>query len=348
MRAALDRPAISVAMSVYNNAPFLRPAIDSILAQSFGDFEFLIVNDGSTDGSAEIIDSYAARDARIRPIHQENRGLVASLNRLIEEARAPLIARMDGDDICRADRFALQVDFMNRNPDYGVVGGWATGIDEQGRDVDWGGLDQPTDHQGFLDALEDKPLMCHPLATMRTELVRAAGGYRAQYRHCEDYDLWLRLSEISKLCSLPERLILYRYSPAQVSSRHVVTQAVGAAVAWQAHLERIAGRPDPTDGLEALPPLGELDSLFGRHGVSRAVRDSVVPKLTYSKQALSGEGFDYLIAHVREDGDRDELWRTMLRMVRFGLPIRALRLALALAAPRSASRPRARTSPSTA
>src|SRR4028118_645432 len=109
MSAAPATPAITVAMSVYNNAPFLRAAIESILAQSFGDFEFLIVNDGSSDGSGAIIDSYAPRgprarppallasyaaaDPRVRATPQPNRGLVASLNRMIDEARAPLIAR---------------------------------------------------------------------------------------------------------------------------------------------------------------------------------------------------------------------------------------------------------------
>ncbi len=94
-------PAISVAMSVYNGETFLADAIESVLAQSFGDFEFLLLDDGSRDGSADIIRSYAAKDARIRPIMRENRGLIASLNQLIAESRAPLIARMDDDDICQ-------------------------------------------------------------------------------------------------------------------------------------------------------------------------------------------------------------------------------------------------------
>ena len=210
MTASPASPAITVAMSVYNNARFLAEAIESILAQTYGDFEFLIVNDGSSDGSGEIIDAYAGRDPRVRPIHQRNRGLVASLNRMIEEARAPLIARMDGDDVSAPERFERQAAFLAANPDHGVIGAWATSIDEQGRDCDNGGLDQPTDHEGFLDALFDKPLMCHPAAMLRTGVVRAASGYRGAYRHCEDYDLWLRLSERTKLCSLPERLLLYR------------------------------------------------------------------------------------------------------------------------------------------
>lgn len=332
MTSAPASPAISVAMSVYNNAPFLRDAIESILAQSVTDFEFLIVNDGSNDGSAEIIDAYAARDPRVRPMHQQNRGLVASLNRLVTEARAPLIARMDGDDVSVPDRFARQVEFLARNPDHGVVGAWATSIDEQGRTCDTGGLDQPTTHQGFLAALKDKPLMCHPSVMMRSEVVRAAGGYRAAFRHCEDYDLWLRLSERTRLCSLPERLILYRYSDSQVSEKHVVAQAIGAAVAWLAHVEREAGRPDPTEGLEQLPPVDALDALFNQPGIARAVREMVAPRLVYSPVALGGPGYELVLSHVR-DGAREGMWKTAARLLRFGKPLRAMKLATALALP---------------
>lgn len=331
MTGAPATPAITVAMSVYNAAPFLGPAIESILAQTLGDFEFLIVNDGSSDGSAEIVDSYAARDSRIRPIHQENRGLVASLNRMIAEARAPLIARMDGDDISKPERFARQVAFLQANPDFGVVGSLTVNIDEAGNES-WLNADQPTDWDGFRAALKDKPLLCHPSAMIRTEVLRAAGGYRAAFKHCEDYDLWLRLSERTKLCSLPERLLLYRYSASQVSEKHIYVQALGAAIAWLAHVEREAGRPDPIDGLGELPPVDELDSLFGRAGVSRAVREIVAPRLIYSPVALKGDGYDLVLSHVR-DGAREGMWKTAARLIRFGEPLRAARLAAALATP---------------
>ena len=325
-------PAVTIAMSAYNAARYLAQAIDSMLAQSFGDFEFVIVDDGSGDGTGAMIDAYAAQDPRIRAIHQENRGLIFSLNRIIAEARAPLIARMDADDIAHPERLARQVAFLAANPDYGVVGAWATSIDEHGENCDTGGLDQPTDHEGFLKALYGEPLLCHSSVVMRTEVVRAAGGYRACYRHCEDYDLWLRLSERTKLCSLPERLILYRYSDTQVSSRHVLAQAIGAAVAWLSHQERLAGRQDPTEGLGQLPPLGELDRLFGRPGVARQVREMVAPKLVYSDVALTGDGYGMLLDYIRDGGERDGMWRTAARLVKMGAPARAVRLAATLAA----------------
>ena len=111
-------PAISVAMSVYNGERFLAEAIESILAQTFGDFEFLIVDDGSRDSSRAIIEAYAAKDQRIRPILRENRGLIASLNQLIRESRAPVVARMDDDDISHPERFAKQMAFLDANVEW--------------------------------------------------------------------------------------------------------------------------------------------------------------------------------------------------------------------------------------
>ncbi|MFM7428012.1 MAG: glycosyltransferase family 2 protein [Elainella sp.] len=106
-------PLISVLMPVYNSARYLKPAIDSILAQSFGDFEFLILDDGSTDRSSQILQSYAAQDARIHVTRRENQGVAKSLNQLIAQAQGELIARMDADDIALPDRFARQVAFCS-------------------------------------------------------------------------------------------------------------------------------------------------------------------------------------------------------------------------------------------
>jgi glycosyltransferase involved in cell wall biosynthesis len=326
-------PAISVLMSVYNNAPHLPLAIESILAQSFGDFEFLVLNDGSTDASGAIMDDYARRDSRVRAIHQENRGLIVSLNRMIDEARAPLLARMDGDDIALPERFARQIAILGDEPDLGVLGTWVNCIDEQGRPRALTCGDQPVTDEAFLANLSLKggPLLCHPAVMMRAEVVRSVGGYRRAYAHCEDYDLWLRLSERTRIRSLPERLMLYRHSDSQVSSRHIVAQHVGAAVSWLAYCERAAGRPDPTEGLDRLPPVGQLDALFGRPGIDRAVRARVAPGLVYSEVALRSEGFDMLLEHVAEGGAREGLWRTAARLLTYAEPKRALRLAGALA-----------------
>jgi hypothetical protein len=215
-----------------------------------------------------------------------------------------------------------------------VVGTWAFDISEDGSPYRESFRDQPTSHEALVAQLETGPHLIHPSVMMRRELVLAAGGYRAAYRHCEDYDLWLRLSERTRLCSIPERLLRYRHSESQVSSRHVLAQATGVAVAWAAHAERLAGRPDPTEGLDALPPIDRLDELFGRAGVSQAVRDKVARGIIYSKSALTGTGFDVLIDHLRSGGAAEGMWRTVARLVAFGEPGRASRLAGALVARR--------------
>ena len=125
-------PRVSVAMSVYNNEAVVGQAIDSILAQTFDDFEYLIVNDGSSDRSPAILDAYARRDPRIRVFHRPNRELIACLNFMISEARAPLIARMDGDDVSLPDRFAKQVAYFDQHPACGVLGTNTNEIDEAG------------------------------------------------------------------------------------------------------------------------------------------------------------------------------------------------------------------------
>lgn len=322
-------PRISVAMSVHNDELFLNEAIASILGQTFGDFELLIVNDGSTDSSGAIIDAYARQDSRIRAIHQPNRGLIASLNRLIEEARAPLIARMDGDDVSLPERFARQVAFLDAHPGHGVVGTNTHDLDTAGRVLVCDDF-HPLDHDAIVAALEHGSPICHPSVMMRRAVVRAAGGYRPAYRHCEDYDLWLRLASQTRLANLPDRLIYYRRSPGQVSNRHSVAQQTGAAIARAAARERAAGRVDPTDGLDSLPPIGELDQFFATPGVAYEVRESIVGKIVYSRPAMQTEGFDILLAHIRSGGPRWSSWRTVLRLLLFGAPARATRLAIAM------------------
>lgn len=326
-----DIPTISVAMSVYNAERFLDDAIASVRAQTFADFEFLILDDGSTDRSCEIIARHAGEDARVRPIFRQNHGLVASLNQLIEEARGPFIARMDADDICLPQRFARQMAFLATHRDYGVVGCWTSDIDEFGAPYPFAGEDHPLTHEAFLESVErNGPLVCHPGVIYRRDIVQSVGGYHAAFRHCEDLDLWLRLGSVTRIGNVPERLLIYRHYAEQVSSRHLTEQQVGAAIARLAHKERMAGRPDPTEHLDALPPLERLGELFGPAAV-RTARAEIAASLLHSRSALTGEGFDILLHHVQDGGGGPQLWRTAARLVRFGEPMRAARLAAALA-----------------
>jgi hypothetical protein len=326
-------PSISVAMSVYNGERFLAAAIESVLEQSFGDFEFLILDDGSRDASRAIVRHYAARDSRIRLIVRENRGLVASLNELLDVARAPLVARMDADDVCLPERLARQVAYLDVHPQVGVLGTWTEDIDENGGTYPLEAPDHPCTHAAFLTAIEaNAPLLCHPAVMFRRDLVRSVGGYHRAFRHCEDLDLWLRLASVTEIANLPERLLRYRHYGQQVSSRHATEQQVNAAIARLAYAERQAGRADPTAALDALPSIDGLDALFGRPGLARQVRARVAPGLLYSQTGLADEGFAILCRYIREGGRCPGLWRTVVRLVLFGMPLRAVHLALVLAA----------------
>lgn len=328
--AAAVTPAVSVAMSVYNGERFLDAAIASVRRQTFADFEFLILDDGSNDRSVEIARHHAAQDSRIRVIARENRGLIASLNELLATARAPLFARMDADDVCRQDRFARQVAFLQANPDHGVIGTWTEDIDEYDRPFVTHAPEHPVTFEDVLAIIEQRSPLSHPTIMARRDIVRAVGGYHVAYRHCEDYDLWLRLASVTKLANIPERLLSYRHYAGQISNRHAFAQQYGAAVAQLAYRERQLGRPDPTEHMQQLPAVDALDQVFETPGLSRQIRDKVARGAIYSRDAMRGAGFALLIDHVRDGGNGPELWRTVMRLVLFGMPLRAVRLAIAL------------------
>lgn len=226
-------PVISVLLPVYNGARHLERAVQSVLDQSFGDFECLILDDGSSDGAPAILDRLAASDDRIRLIRRENRGLVPTLNELIGEARGRYLARMDGDDIALPDRFAAQVTYLEANPAIVCVGGAQALIDEEGRYLT--DLVPPTGNAGIQAAiLAGHGAICHPTAMIRAEAMAQVGGYDPAMRHCEDLDLWLRLGEVGELANLAEIVLRYRLSTSSVSALNWAEQRKNGLAACQA------------------------------------------------------------------------------------------------------------------
>ena len=251
-------PLISVILPVFNGGAYLAQAVESVLTQTLADFELIIINDGSTDNSWEIIQNYAREDGRIKAFSQTNKGLVATLNRGLGKARGAYLARMDSDDICFEHRFAAQAKALDDRPELGVVGGALALIDGEGRIVS----KQTYPHGKRLkERLLYGSLLCHPLAMGRVELFRKVGGYRAYYRHCEDYDLWLRLSRLTELDNLTEILLFYRMHEANITSKHATTQIFGTLMAQGVYLIALrTGRditaelaPPGADTLEKLP-----------------------------------------------------------------------------------------------
>jgi GT2 family glycosyltransferase len=205
---------VSVLLPVYNGAAFLRTAIDSILAQTFADFELLVVDDGSTDGSADVAASYA--DGRVRVLRQGvNRGLAEALNRGLEEARAPLVARQDADDVSHRERLAHQVGFLEKNAEIALVGTQAWEIDAHGRRR--GGVDKPQQAPGITWTMMFDNAFVHTSVMFRRDVVRGLGGYDPTFVHCQDYDLWERLLRVGAAANLGTRLLSSRLHPASMT-----------------------------------------------------------------------------------------------------------------------------------
>lgn len=231
------RPAASIVLPVYNGARYLAQAVESVLNQTFGDFELLLLDDGSTDKSLQIMESFRAKDARCRVYSGPNRGLVPTLNLGIELANGELIIRMDADDVCRPERFEKQTSFMHRHPDHVAVGARALFIDPEGLPIFEAG-DRFTHDEIDISLRTLGRGIWHPSTTIRKSALNAIGGYRAGYRHAEDLDLFLRLAEVGKLAVLPEVLLDYRQHVASVSFRNTTEQAASARSAIEAAYTR--------------------------------------------------------------------------------------------------------------
>jgi glycosyltransferase involved in cell wall biosynthesis len=223
-------PTVSALMPVYNAEPYLAEAVESILGQTFADFEFLIVNDGSTDRSGAILERYAARDRRIRLTSRPNTGYTVALNQLLDLASGEFVARMDADDVALPQRLERQVDYLRAHRDVVCIGSAVQFIDAAGRFLRNGhpGMDHEAIQQRALAG--DCPLN-HPSIMMRRAAVQAVGGYHPEFEPAEDLDLWLRLGEVGRLTNLPEALMKYRQHQRSFSEQHQRLQLERSAAA---------------------------------------------------------------------------------------------------------------------
>lgn len=228
-------PKVSVVMSVYNGEDFLHQAIKSVLTQTFTDFEFLIVNDGSTDGTGEILASYY--DPRIIVIkNEENVGLAASLNRAITMARGEYIARQDADDISYPERFTNQVALLDSNPEIGIVGVKTEQIDSQNKVLQV--LNPPTQNAELQATMLRFCCLIHGSTMFRRSAALNHGGYNIQMRTGQDYDFWLRISENWDMVSLPHSLYCYRRHDGMASQERQAEQTRNANASCICAIER--------------------------------------------------------------------------------------------------------------
>lgn len=208
-----NQPCVSVLMPVYNAEMFLQKSIESVLNQTFIDFELIIINDGSTDSSEHIILQFS--DSRIKYIKNEfNLKLIQTLNKGMKLARGKYLVRMDSDDICELERFQIQVNFMDRNPEIVVSGTWFKLFGNSAQLVQY-----PIEHDAIVTNLLYTCCICHPSTIWRLEKLDKI-AFDENYAHAEDYHFWINCLEIGKIANIPQSLLNYRVHGDSVSIKY--------------------------------------------------------------------------------------------------------------------------------
>ncbi len=228
-------PLISVLMPVYNSERYVAQAVDSILQQTCQDFEFIIIDDGSTDRSFKILKTYATKDCRIRLFSQTNRGISKTRNELLKHARGEFLAVMDSDDIASSHRLAWQVEFLRQHPEVVCVGGAQDWIDEAGRLLRHQ-QEAQEDAEIQQQLLSGRVAINHPAAMFRRAAVLRVGGYDESFAQAEDLDLFLKLGEIGALANLSKTVVQYRQHTRSISGSKQLEQVefrrIAAEQAW--------------------------------------------------------------------------------------------------------------------
>jgi glycosyltransferase involved in cell wall biosynthesis len=222
----------TVLMSVYNGLPYLSEAIESVLAQTYRDFEFLIIDDASTDGSDRVLSKYATRDPRIKILtNQRNRGLGYSLARGVEAASGTWIARIDADDIARPDRLQLQMNHVEQHPEVDVLGGHISFINERGDFL----FEKPVpiSHEEIYRLIWTNPFN-HITVLFRRESILKVGSYSDRTRRSEDYELWVRCAAAGlRFANLPVVLTDYRFSEDNLKRNSFPVLLERLAIGWK-------------------------------------------------------------------------------------------------------------------
>jgi len=210
-------PKISVVMPVYNGEKYFIEAIVSILDQTFKDFEFIIINDGSVDRSLDILKEFQKQDKRVKIISRENKGVIYSLNEGVKMAQGEYIARMDADDVSDPERLSKQLKYAQEN-DLAVCGTWAEGIDDKGQRL------KDMNYPPSLDKIKSYTLIhnpfIHPSVMFRKDIFEKVGGYKKFFKHIEDYELWTRIVFKYKTGNISERLLKYRLHEEQITRKN--------------------------------------------------------------------------------------------------------------------------------
>jgi glycosyltransferase involved in cell wall biosynthesis len=244
-------PSVSVIMPARNAARWLEQAIASLQAQTLADFELLVIDDCSTDDTHSILLRIARLDPRIRIFRTSARGLVHALNLGIAQAHGDLLARLDADDKALPERLAIQVRYLSDNPEVGLLGSWAHRINDRGAIT--GRLRPATEPDELQRILPKANPFIHSSIVLRTTLARRLQGYRAMFEGAEDYDLWLRLAELTVVANVPEYLVQYRRHSLNTEKQHALRQSFSHRLAQRSAELRRRGVRDPAADFEVPP-----------------------------------------------------------------------------------------------
>jgi glycosyltransferase involved in cell wall biosynthesis len=309
----MDKPLVSVAMVVYNNERFLVEAIESILKQTFHDFEFIIVVDlGSTDRSESIVSHYQAKDSRIKSRLIPHCSLPEARNSSCFLAKGRYIALMDADDVAFKDRLTRQVEFMESHAQVGVLGGAMELIDATGRSFST--LDYPLDDRDLRAALFRENPFAQPTVVIRREAFVSVGGYRKVFARAEDYDLWLRVAAGGRwqLANLEAVVLRYRIHPSQGTQQNLTQEVIHMLAARAA-----ASSNRTNDGSDPLSSVREITSeVLTGLGVSEATLQQAI--VSYYLGQIN------LMCRVRQDSAALRLALDLLRFSRLHIERRLI------------------------
>jgi glycosyltransferase involved in cell wall biosynthesis len=239
-----DQPRVSVLMTVYNGGDGLARTLDSLQQQTFQDFELVIIDDGSTDGTWDTISRIERSRVRAHR-NLNNQGQTASLNMALKLAEGQYVARQDAEDISLPERFEKQVAYLDQHPAVALVGTQIDWVDAAGRLVRH--FEYPTENEAIAEQLKTKNSFGHGSVMVRRDVLEETGGYREAFRLAQDYDLWLRIAQTWQAANLPETLYKMRFSARMVSVVRNAEQGAYAELARQLAGERAAHGKEQTD-----------------------------------------------------------------------------------------------------
>jgi hypothetical protein len=281
-------PKISVVMPVCNIAAYVDQAVKSMLTQTFEDFEFIIVNDGSSDETGAILDRYQRMDSRLHVHHCERKGLAPALNYGCQRARGEYIARMDADDISLPHRLERQVEYLLKHPEIGIVGSWICKIDENGSVK--GSWCPPSNPKMLKWTHFFGVCVSHPTVLMRREVVQRLGFYNLEAVYVVDVDLWWRASFITDFGNVPEILLRYRVWPGSMSQTLARPKREAHVKLLASFIRKSLGLDSPIEAVAGLrqvrvgPPFETAKQIHLTAGLIQALHENFVGKNHLTRQ----------------------------------------------------------------